>query len=121
MGVRGEMGRDRRFGCGVGSAALLGEGLAQAMHDARDRQAFGRALADHALMRRVLVDLALESEAATVLSLRLARVLDPGPTPVDRAWGRVLIPAAKFWVCKRTIQAVAECIDRKSTRLNSSH
>src|SRR3546814_6985842 len=111
------MAMHTRLDCVLGSAALLRQALAQAMHHARHPQAFGRALAAHALMRRVLVDLALVSEAATVLSLRLARVLDPGPTPVDRAWGRFLLPAAQFWVCKRTIQAVAARSEEHTSEL----
>jgi len=106
-----EMAMFTRMDCVLGSAALLRQALVQAAHHARHRRAFGGALDSHALMRRVLVDLALESEAATALSLRLARTLEPGADDLDRAMGRILVPAAKFWICKRTAQAVAECME----------
>lgn len=101
-----------RLDCVLGSAALLRQALVQAVHHARHRKAFGKALADHDLMRQVLADLALESEAAVVLAMRLAGALETGAaSSEDRVWARVLTPAAKFWVCKRAIQAVAECME----------
>jgi putative acyl-CoA dehydrogenase len=106
-----EMAAYTRLDCILGSAALLRQTLVQAMHHARHRQTFGHVLVDHALMRRVLVDLALESEAATTLAMHLAHMLDTGATELDRAWRRVLVPAAKFWVCKRAIEAAAECME----------
>src|SRR5690606_1623130 len=60
----------------------------------------------------VLMDLCLESEAATVLALRLARAYDDeGDAPLEQAYRRILTPAAKFWVCKRSIAALGECME----------
>src|SRR3546814_20324097 len=84
--------------------------LFRSLHHARHRIAFGRSLIRQPLMQSVLMDLALESEAATALALRLARAFDPSDDPVDLAYRRILTPAAKFWVCKRAIEAVAECM-----------
>ena len=66
-------------------------------------------------MRAVLADLALESEAATVLAMRLAQAfehdLDLGDSPAERAWKRVMTPAAKFWVCKRGVELTGETME----------
>ncbi len=96
----------------LGSTALLRAGLVQALHHARRRRAFGKALETHAPMQAVLADLMLEAEAATALALRLARSFDHvGADPLAAALQRVLVPAAKFWVCKRAVQALAECME----------
>ncbi len=96
----------------LGSTALLRAGLVAALHHARRRRAFGRSLQDHAAMQAVLVDLVLESEAATVLALRLAASFERADAdPLAAALQRILTPAAKFWVCKRTVQALAECME----------
>lgn len=100
-----------RLDCILGSTALLRQGMVQAVHHARHRKAFGRPLIEQPLMRSVLTDLALESEAATVLSLRLARALDNLDDPLEQAYRRILTPAAKFWVCKRAIEALGECLE----------
>jgi putative acyl-CoA dehydrogenase len=86
--------------------------LVQAIHHARHRSAFGRLLAEQPLMRNVLADLALESEAATVLMLKLASAADEAPADaLARAWRRILTPAAKFWICKRAIAFTGECME----------
>jgi putative acyl-CoA dehydrogenase len=96
----------------LGSAALLRAGLVAALHHARRRRAFGQALQAHAAMQAVLVDLVLESEAATTLALRLAWAYEhAGADPLALALQRILTPAAKFWVCKRAVQALAECME----------
>jgi len=100
-----------RLDCVLGSTALLRHALSLALHHAQARQAFGRALIDQPLMANVLADAALESEAAIVLGLRLARALDQHAAPIERALLRVGTPAAKMWVCKRTITYVAECLE----------
>jgi putative acyl-CoA dehydrogenase len=106
-----EMGVYTRLDCAIGTAGLMRQALSQALWNAAQRQAFGRLLKDQPLMKNVLADLALESEAATALVLRLSRAYDS--TAAARAGGaaqgdaheqllrRVLTPAAKFWVCKR--------------------
>uniref|UniRef100_UPI00333EACA6 acyl-CoA dehydrogenase family protein n=1 Tax=Castellaniella defragrans TaxID=75697 RepID=UPI00333EACA6 len=106
-----EMASYTRLDCVLGSAALLRQALVQAIHHARHRSAFGRALVMQPLMRQVLADLALESEAATVLALRLARAFDAPQDEAEQALRRVLTPAAKFWVCKRTVEAAGECME----------
>jgi putative acyl-CoA dehydrogenase len=106
-----EMATHTRLDCVLGSAALLRQAVVQAMHHASHRMAFGKILAGHDLMRHVLCDLALESEAATVLALRLARAFELSDDPLESAIRRIVTPAAKFWVCKRTVAAVGECME----------
>jgi putative acyl-CoA dehydrogenase len=106
-----EMASYTRLDCVLGSTALLRQAVVQALHHAQHRFAFGRPLIQQPLMRAVLADLALESEAATVLAMRLARAFDDSDSVLERAYRRVLTPASKFWVCKRTIEATAECME----------
>jgi putative acyl-CoA dehydrogenase len=107
-----EMANYTRLDCVIGSAALMRAALVQAIHHARHRSAFGKHLADQPLMRNVLADLALESEAATVLFMRLARAFeDKENTPEERAWRRIVTPAAKFWVCKRALEFTGEAME----------
>ena len=89
---------------------MMRHALVQALHHARHRKAFGERLIEQPLMRSVLADLALESEAATALVLRLARAFD-GEAPTDLALRRALTPAAKFWVCKRGCELAAEAME----------
>lgn len=101
-----------RLDCVIGSAALMRQALVQAIHHARQRVAFGCPLIEQPLMRAVLIDLALESEAATRLALRLAGACERvGDNPLERAFWRIVTPAAKFWVCKRAIAVTAECME----------
>ena len=96
-----EMGSLTRLDCVLGSAGILRAALCHALHHARGRHAFGRPLSEQPLMQNVLADLALESEAATALALRLARCVDQAADPAQALLGRILTPAAKYWVCKR--------------------
>src|SRR4051812_25185654 len=96
-----------RLDCVLGTAALLRQGTAQAIHHARHRLAFGRLLADQPLMRNVLADLALESEAATTLGLRLAGGIDRGEIELVRI-GTAL---GKYLVCKRAPGVLAEALE----------
>jgi putative acyl-CoA dehydrogenase len=105
-----EMAVYTRLDCVLGSAGLMRQATAQALHHAAHRQAFGRRLADQPLMANVLADLALESEAATALALRLARAFD-GDDPIEAALARLMTPAAKFWVCKRAPVLTAEALE----------
>lgn len=105
-----EMATYTRLDCVLGSAALLRQATVQALHFCSRRQAFGRPLSRQPLMRHVLADLALESEAATALGLRLARAYE-SDEPLERAIRRIVTPAAKYWVCKRAVSAVAECME----------
>ena len=96
-----------RLDCVIGSASGQRAALAQAVHHARHRSTFGRPLIEAPLMREVLADLAVESEASTALFLRLARGIDAG----ESAFVRLAVAAAKFWVCKRTPAFVAEALE----------
>jgi putative acyl-CoA dehydrogenase len=102
-----EMVNMTRLDCVLGSAATVRAALTQAIHHARHRSAFGALLADQPLMQNVLADLAVESEAATAVAIRLAAAVDRGETAFLRLAGA----AAKFWVCKRTPTAVAEALE----------
>jgi putative acyl-CoA dehydrogenase len=102
-----EMVNTTRLDCVLGSAATMRAALSQAIHHARHRRAFGALLVDQPLMRNVLADLAIESEAATALAIRLAAALDAG----ESAFLRLAGAAAKFWVCKRTPTAVTEAME----------
>ncbi|WP_425244944.1 acyl-CoA dehydrogenase family protein [Streptomyces sp. NEAU-NA10] len=101
-----------RLDCVLGSAGLMRAAVAQAVHHCAYREAFGGKLLDKPLMRNVLADLALESEAATTLGMRLAAAYDDG-SEQERALLRIAVPAAKYWVTKRctpvTVEA-AECL-----------
>ncbi|GAA0312842.1 acyl-CoA dehydrogenase family protein [Streptomyces polychromogenes] len=99
-----------RLDCVTGSAALMRQALTQAVHHAEHRSAFGAVLSEQPLMRNVLADLALESEAATTLALRLAAACDAG-TDRERAFLRLAVPAAKYWVTKRCTPMVAEALE----------
>jgi putative acyl-CoA dehydrogenase len=91
---------------------LMRAALVQAIHWARQRRAFGRRLAEQALMQQLLADLAIEWEAALRLMLRIAEAFERSSLdPVERAWQRVLTPAAKLWVCKRALQHTGECME----------
>ncbi|MBW9335648.1 isovaleryl-CoA dehydrogenase [Herbaspirillum aquaticum] len=106
-----EMANHTRLDCVIGSAALMRQALVLAIHHARHRSAFGRRLAEQPIMRAVLADLALESEAATMLMLRLAHAFDAPDDPLQRAWKRIVTPAAKFWICKRALAFTGECME----------
>jgi putative acyl-CoA dehydrogenase len=96
-----EMGKHTRLDCCIGSSALMRQAVAQAVHHARYRTAFQRKLIDQPLMTNVLADLAVEAEAATALTMRLARAYDDNDETAQ-VIRRVVTPAAKFWICKRT-------------------
>ena len=97
-----------RLDCVLGSAATMRAALTRAVHHARHRSAFGAVLVDQPLMRAVLADLAVESEAATLLGMRLAHAVDEQG---ESAFLRLAVAAAKFWVCKRTPPMVAEALE----------
>ncbi|OBV38131.1 isovaleryl-CoA dehydrogenase [Janthinobacterium psychrotolerans] len=96
-----DMASHTRLDCVLGSAGIMRAALSQALHHARQRMAFGKVLAEQPLMQNVLADLALESEAATVFAMRLARCFDEKDDQGQAALARVLTPAGKYWICKR--------------------
>ncbi|NJQ03835.1 acyl-CoA dehydrogenase family protein [Streptomyces zingiberis] len=102
-----------RLDCVLGSAALMRQAVAQAVHHATHREAFGGPLVGKPLMRNVLADLAVESEAATVLGMRLAAAMDAAGTGSDhdRMLLRLAVPAAKYWVTKRATWLAAEALE----------
>ncbi|MBB4893212.1 putative acyl-CoA dehydrogenase [Streptomyces olivoverticillatus] len=108
-----EMVNMTRLDCVVGSAAGMRAGLRQALHHARHRRAFGAELAGQPLMRNVLADLAVESEAATVLAMRLAAALDRSEAgdAQEAALRRIGLAAGKYWVCKRGSAHAAEALE----------
>jgi putative acyl-CoA dehydrogenase len=98
-----------RQDCALGSSALMRQALVQAIHHACGRQAFGKHLVQQPLMQNVLADLALESEAAMALSLRLARAIDASPRdPNEAAFARLATAIGKYWICKRCAPFVNE-------------
>jgi putative acyl-CoA dehydrogenase len=102
-----EMVTMTRLDCVMGTATLMRAAVAQATHHARHRQAFGRYLVDQPLMRMVLADLAVESEAATTLMTRLAAAVDDEET----AFKRLGLAVGKYWVCKRGPAVAAEALE----------
>lgn len=106
-----EMATYTRLNCVVGSAGMVRQGLVQSLAYTRRRRAFGRLLADQPLMQSVLTDLALENEANVVLMTRLAQAYERDDTPLDKAWKRIMTPAAKFWVCKRAVEVTGETME----------
>ena len=108
-----EMGTMTRLDCALGTSGLMRQALALALQHTRGRQAFGKRLIDQPLMRNVLADLALESEAATALALRLAHAFDHADDAHEQLMARLLTPVAKFWICKRGSafgQEAMECL-----------
>ncbi|MDP1567766.1 MAG: acyl-CoA dehydrogenase family protein, partial [Polaromonas sp.] len=108
-----EMGTMTRLDCALGTSGLMRQALSIALNHCSQRQAFGKPLIDQPLMRNVLADLALESEAATALSMRLARAFDNNTDPHEQVMARLLTPVAKFWICKRGshfAQETMECL-----------
>lgn len=103
-----------RLDCAVASAGLVRMGLALAHHHARHRSVFQRKLIDQPLMRAVLADLAIESEAMTALALRVARSFDDAAIDEhEAAYARLVTPAAKFGICKaapRLLYETMECL-----------
>jgi putative acyl-CoA dehydrogenase len=106
-----EMGNHTRLDCSIGAAGLMRAGLTHALHHARERMVFGRRLAEQPLMRNVLADLALETEAGTWLALRLARSYDADASEQERLLRRVLTPVAKYWLCKRVSAVCTEAME----------
>jgi len=91
-----------RFDCTLASAAAMRQAVVQAVHHCAQRRAFGKALLDQPLMQNVLADLVVESDAALVLAMRLARALDHKDDPREGALLRLGMALGKYWVCKRT-------------------
>jgi putative acyl-CoA dehydrogenase len=106
-----EMVAATRLDCVLGSASLMRRALAEASWHVAHRSAFGGLLADKPLMQNVIADLAVESEAATMIGMRLAAAVDDAHDPHEAALRRIALPLAKYWVCKRTPMMVAEALE----------
>ena len=107
-----EMAHATRLDFAIGSAGLMRQALSQTIHHTSNRRAFQRNLVDLPLMRNVVADLAVESEAMMWMSMRLAAALDRAGT--NRAEGllsRICTPVAKYWACKRAPAFVAEALE----------
>ena len=102
-----EMVGHTRLDCALGSAAGMRWAVSQATHHAAYRAAFGASLIDQPLMQNVLADLCVESEAATLAGLRLARAYDEDDLPLKRLATAVM----KYWVCKRGPMHAAEALE----------
>jgi len=108
-----EMGTMTRLDCALGTSGLMRQALGIALNHASQRNAFGKPLIEQPLMKNVLADLALESEAATALAIRLAKAFDRQDDEHERLMARLLTPVAKFWICKRGshfAQEAMECL-----------
>ncbi|MFI7589908.1 acyl-CoA dehydrogenase family protein [Spongisporangium articulatum] len=108
-----EMVNMTRLDCVIGSASAMRSALVQAAHHARHRSAFGKSLIDQPLMRNVLADLAVESEAATVAMMRLAGANDRAVRgdETEAALRRVGLAVTKYFICKRAPMAVGEALE----------
>jgi putative acyl-CoA dehydrogenase len=107
-----EMVVHTRLDCVLGTAGAMRQAVEQATHHAAHRAAFGALLVDQPLMQNVLADLCLESEAATVTALRLARAYDRRATDArEAAFARIATALAKYWVCKRGPAHAAEALE----------
>jgi putative acyl-CoA dehydrogenase len=106
-----EMVNHTRLDCVIGSASLMRQAVAQATHHTAHRRAFGKLLSEQPLMVNVLADLALESEATTILMMRLAGAFDRAEDATEASFRRIGVAIAKFWTCKRAIAVVAEALE----------
>jgi putative acyl-CoA dehydrogenase len=106
-----DMATYTRLDCALGSAGMMHQAVAQCLNHTKMRSAFGRLLIEQPLMKNVLADLVLESEAATVLIMRIARAFDLQSIKEEEQFRRLATPAAKFWLCKRAIAVGAEAME----------
>jgi putative acyl-CoA dehydrogenase len=107
-----EMVNHTRLDCVIGASAGMRQAVVQATHHAAYRSAFGKKLIDQPLMRNVLADLCIESEAATLTMMRLARAYDEAHQGEgERAFARLATAVTKYWVCKRHSPLVAEALE----------
>ena len=106
-----EMVSATRMDCILGSAGLMRKALAEAAWHTSHRAAFGATLADQPAMINVIADLAVETEAATFVAMRLASAVDHPNDPHEQALRRIGLALEKFWVCKRTPMMVAEALE----------
>jgi putative acyl-CoA dehydrogenase len=108
-----EMVNHTRLDCVIGGATGMRAGVAQAIHHATHRSVFGRELVEQPLMRNVLADLAIESEAATISAMRLARAYDEALAGDEDAQQlkRIANAVLKYWICKRAVAHAGEALE----------
>uniref|UniRef100_UPI00398560EB isovaleryl-CoA dehydrogenase n=1 Tax=Pseudidiomarina salilacus TaxID=3384452 RepID=UPI00398560EB len=106
-----EMVAMTRYDCMIGSSSGMRQATVQALHHARHRRAFGAKLSEQPLMQNVLADLALESEAAMTLTMRMARAMDQQDQEHERLLARIATPIGKYWICKRTPNHAYEAME----------
>jgi putative acyl-CoA dehydrogenase len=106
-----EMVSMTRFDCMIGSSAGMRMALSQVMHHCHHRSAFGKKLIDQPLMQNVLADLALESEAALTLTLRMAHAMDNRDDEHEDLLARLVTAVGKYWICKRTPNHAYEAME----------
>ncbi|MEM9107876.1 MAG: acyl-CoA dehydrogenase family protein, partial [Pseudomonadota bacterium] len=101
-----------RLDCALASAGIMRASLAEAVHYCRQRNAFGKPLADQPLMARVMADMALDVAAVTALVMRLARAFDLAhANPQEASYARIMTPVVKYWVCKMAPALIYEAME----------
>lgn len=106
-----EMVAMTRYDCMIGSSAGMRQATVQALHHCQHRRAFGERLDQQPLMQNLLADLALESEAAMTLTLRMARAFDQQQDEQEKLFARIATPIGKYWICKRVPQHAYEAME----------
>lgn len=106
-----KMGGLTRFDCALGSHGLMRRAFSVALYHAHQRQAFGKNLVDHPMMRELLSRMALQLEGQTAFLFRLARAWDARANPEEALWARLFTPVAKYAVCKAGMPFVAEAME----------
>ncbi len=106
-----EMVNHTRLDCVLGSTALMRTAVSHATHHAAHRSAFGKLLIDQPLMQNVLADLCIESEAATIAAMRLARSFDESDDPQQVLFKRLATAVCKYWICKSAPGHVGEALE----------
>ena len=102
-----------RFDCMIGSSSLMRQALTQAAHHCAHRTVGTRVLSEQPLMQNVLADLALESEAALALTMRMGKSLDNAHNEHEEKFARLVTAIGKYWICKRApgmINEAQECL-----------
>ena len=106
-----EMVHATRFDCILAPAAYMRQAVANALWHAAHRTAFQRKLIDQPLMRSVLADMAIESEAATALTFRIAKSFDESADEGTAAFARIATPIGKYWINKRVVNLAYEAME----------
>ena len=106
-----DMATYTRLDCALGSTGLMRQAVSQALNHASYRSAFSKKLNEHSLMQNVLADLVLETEGAIALAMRTARAFDNQHSEEENIFKRVVTPATKYWICKRSPAVGVEAME----------